>query len=282
MPCGLPDFSDFPDFYVSLAELKTKTLINPSIIMKITKLLFAILSISALTGCNFTEEIYMNEDGSGKYSLQMDGSSLMSMAGKEIENNPEANKVIDTTFSFSEMFASKKDSIAKLPAEQQERLKKLAGFTTSMKMNAAEQQMLFTMGSDFKRIDEIEDAMAAMGAMSDIAKGADQSNPLAQAGPIGDNKSKLKFTYDGKKFTRKATMLKKDEAVIENDSLSEAYDMIFESSTYTVKYRFPKKIKKVSNANATISSDKKTVTIEYPFMDYMKEPEKLNFEVEFE
>ncbi len=250
--------------------------------MKIAKLLLAIVFMASLTSCNFTEEIYMNEDGTGKYSMQMDGSALMSMAGKEIENNPEAGKVIDTTFSFAEMFASKKDSIAKLPAEEQERLKRLAKFTTSMKMNAAEQQMLFTMASDFKRIDEVEDAMGAMGSMTDMAKGTDQSNPLAQAGAIGDNNSKLKFTYDGKKFVRKATMLKKEAAVTENDSLNEAYNMIFESSTYTVKYRFPKKIKKVSNAKATISSDKKTVTIEYPFMDYMKEPEKLNFEVEFE
>jgi hypothetical protein len=250
--------------------------------MKTTKLLLALLVLAGLTSCNFTEEIYVNNDGTGKFSIQMDGSALMAMAGKEIENNPDANKVIDSTFSFKDVFAAKKDSISKLPAEQQERLKKLENFTMGMKMNAAEQQMLFTMATDFKSVGELEDAMSSMSSMSALGKDIDKSNPLAQAEGIGNNNSKLKYTYDGKKFTRKATLFKKEVVETGNDSLSEAYNMIFESSTYTIKYHFPKKIKKVSSSNAVISDDKKTVTIEYPFMDYMKEPEKLNFEIEFE
>ncbi|AWI24534.1 hypothetical protein [Flavobacterium pallidum] len=250
--------------------------------MKVTKLLLALFTAVALTSCNFTEEIYVNNDGGGKFSIQLDGSQLAAMAGKEMQNDPQAGKVIDSTFSFKELFAAKEDSIAKLPTDEQERLRKLENYTVSMKMNAAEQQMLFTMATDFKNIGELEDAWSAMSGMSALDKGMGKTNPMAQAGGIGNNNSLLKYSYDGKKFSRKATLLKKETAETENDSLGEAFNMIYESSTYTVKYHFPKKVKKVSNASAMLSSDKKTVTVEYPFMDYMKEPEKLNFDVEFE
>ncbi|AWA28731.1 hypothetical protein HYN48_00740 [Flavobacterium magnum] len=250
--------------------------------MKITRLLMGLLVGFALTSCNFTEEIYVNNDGGGKFSIQMDGSQLMAMAGKEMQNDPQAGKVIDSTFSFKDVFAAKKDSIAKLPVAEQERLRKLENYTMAMKMNAAEQQMMFTIATDFKSVAALEDAMSAMTGVTSLGKGMGETNPLAQMGGIGNNNSTLKYAYDGKKFSRKATLLKKETTEVANDSLNEAFSMIYESSTYTVKYHFPKKIKKVSNSAASISSDKKTVTVEYPFTDYMKAPEKLNFDVEFE
>jgi len=57
--------------------------------------------------------------------------------------------------------------------------------------------------------------------------------------------------------------------------------MIFESSKYIIKYHFPKEVKSVSNKQAMFSEDRKTITIEFPFNEYMKEPEKTNFEVVF-
>ena len=58
--------------------------------------------------------------------------------------------------------------------------------------------------------------------------------------------------------------------------------MIYESSKYVIKYHFPKPVKKVSNKTALFSEDRKTITIEYSFNEYMDNPDKLNFEVEFE
>ena len=57
--------------------------------------------------------------------------------------------------------------------------------------------------------------------------------------------------------------------------------MIFASSNYIVKYHFAKPVKKVSNTSALFSEDRKTVTLHYPFSEYMENPEKLNLEVEF-
>jgi hypothetical protein len=49
-----------------------------------------------------------------------------------------------------------------------------------------------------------------------------------------------------------------------------------------VNYKFPKKVKSVSNKSATISADKKTVTVVYPFTDYLDRPKDMSLEVEFE
>ena len=66
------------------------------------------------------------------------------------------------------------------------------------------------------------------------------------------------------------------------DSTADMSKMIFASSNYIIKYHFPKRIKKVSNPNALFSEDRKSITIQYPFTDYMENPDKLNFDVEFE
>jgi hypothetical protein len=48
-----------------------------------------------------------------------------------------------------------------------------------------------------------------------------------------------------------------------------------------IKYHFAKPVKKVSNSSALFSENRKTVTLQYPFAEYMGNPEKLNLEVEF-
>ncbi len=244
--------------------------------MKYIKNIFAIAFIITLTSCNFTENIYINEDGSGKFSLDMDGSSLMAMIP---EDSLKTQKVMDSTFSFKQLLEEKKDSIAKLPKEQQERLKKLENFSIHTVMNAEKKEFLFSMTTDFKSVSNLQDAMSSMNDVQSMSKNSKKELP---GGGFGNNGSELKYSFDGKIFTRKATVLKKEILEVEKDSMEQAMNMFFESSSYTVKYHFPKKVKKVSNATALYSEDRKTITIEFPFKDYMKEPEKLNLEVEFE
>lgn len=247
--------------------------------MKIVKSLFVLFFILSFTSCAFTENIYVNEDGSGKFSVDMDGSSLMSMMPADSLKN---EKAMDSVFAFKEIFEAKKDSIAKLSKEEQENLKKLENFSMRMKMNPKEQQFVFSMFTDFKSVTELQDAMATMNTIQSIKKEKDSKNPLSSVSGMGNNNSLLSYSYDGKKFSRKATLLKKQAKSEEQDSMQQAYKMIYEASTYTIKYHFPKKIKKVSNTTALYSEDRKSITIEYPFNEYMNNPDKLNFEVEFE
>ena len=54
------------------------------------------------------------------------------------------------------------------------------------------------------------------------------------------------------------------------------------AQSYTLKYHFPGKIKSVSNEKAVISSDKKTMTLEFQLSDCLQNPEMTNLEVVLE
>ncbi|MWB95089.1 hypothetical protein GON26_12020 [Flavobacterium sp. GA093] len=251
--------------------------------MKFYKILTFLFLTATLTSCTFTENIHINDNGTGKFSVDMDGSSLMAMAGNQLgdQMGADAKKNIDTTFTFKQLFEEKKDSIAKLSPEAQAELKKLENFVVNTKMNAEQKQFLMTLSTDFKNVNELQDILQTMSAMQKLEKGsAAATMPLS--GGLGNNNSKLNYTYDGKKFTRKAIIDTQKLTEKVPDSAADMSKMIFASSTYVLKYHFPKKIKKVSNPNAMFSEDRKTITIQYPFTDYMENPDKLNFEVEFE
>lgn len=247
--------------------------------MKKLHLLGFLVFALSLGSCTFTENIYINDDGSGKFSLDMDGSAILAMVPEDSLKN---EKSVDTTIYFKDVLKEKQDSISKLSAEEQAKFKKMENFVMNMKMNAAQKQMLFSLATDFKNVSELGDAFSTMGALKDSKKDKANDNPMtSMLGGLGNNDNKISYSYDGKKFTRKGVANKSKE-VKEKDSQEESMQMILESSTYVVKYHFPKAVKKVSNDKAQFSEDRKTITIEYPFSEYKDTPEKLNFEVEFQ
>lgn len=249
--------------------------------MKLYKLLSFSFLVATLTSCTFTENIYVNDNGTGKFSVDLDGSSLMAMAGDQIgsQMGAEAKKDIDSTFTFKQLFEEKKDSIAKLSPEMQKEFKKIENFVVHTKMSSAKKEFLMTFSTDFKNVNELQDILQTLSTFQKL----DKSGAAAPfGGDFGNNNSKLSYTYDGKKFTRKAIVDKQKLAEKVKDSTADMSKKIFSSSTYILKYHFPKKIKKVSNPDALFSEDRKTITIQYPFTDYMENPDKLNFDVEFE
>jgi hypothetical protein len=252
---------------------------------KLYQLLSLSLLVLTLASCNFTENIEVQADGTGKFSLEMDGSGFMAMAGDQAlkgMNTKKDTKSIDSTFSFKQIFEAKKDSIAKLSVEQQAALKKLENFVMNIKMNPEAKQFLFSMNTPFKSVNELDGLMENISSLKDLKGESDKKdNPAAMMSGMGDNNSKLSFSYNGKNFTRKAIVLKDQIKKIAADSLGMA-KMIFASSKYTLKYHFPKAVKSVSNPDALFSADRKTITVEYPFTDYSENPEKLNLNVSFE
>lgn len=251
-------------------------------VFKKALLLFVILLTAS---CTFTENIEIKPDGTGNFSLEMDGSGFMAMAGDQALKGMNAKqdaKSIDSTFSFKQIFEEKKDSIAKLSPEQQKALKKLENFVINIKMNPESKQFLFAMKTPFKSINELDDLNESLGTLKDLKGSSDKKdNPAAMMSGMGINNSKLSFSYNGNSFNRKAVVSKTDVKKIENDSLGMA-KMMFASSKYILKYHFPKPVKKVSNPDALFSDDRKTITVEYPFTDYTDNPDKLNLNVEFE
>ena len=71
--------------------------------------LLSLIFISIIfSSCTFTEDIYINDDGTGKFTMDMDGSSLMAMIPKD---SGKVEKNIDSTFTFKELFELKSTEI---------------------------------------------------------------------------------------------------------------------------------------------------------------------------
>jgi hypothetical protein len=274
--------------------------------MRYFKFLFALIFVFSFTSCTITEKMIINDNGSGKFAYDIDASKMMSMFGSAIknqENNTKKSKknkknkkelkdlkVVDSTFTFKEMFASKKDSIAQLPIEEQEKIKKMEKFSVRMVMNEEEGIMKYSMFTDFNTTAELQDVMSPIESMKSLSPKGNKVGMGMESNNM-ELGSSTSFFYDGKSFKKmvaKKDKVKQDdsekteeEKVIEK-SAKESMEMIYEQSGFKIVYQFPKAVKKVSIQNALYSEDRKTITIEYPLKEYIENPDNLNFEVEFE
>ncbi|MEK8180443.1 hypothetical protein WMW71_08835 [Flavobacterium buctense] len=284
--------------------------------MKYIKLLFVGVAVFCFQSCKITETLLVNEDGSGKFNYEMDASPLMEMGGgdfgasdgnkskkkKRKGAEDREKKMIDSTFMFKDVFADKQDSIAKLSPEEQEKFRKMENFGIRILMNEEAKQMTYSLFSNFKSIEELKDmtspvktlkesGIAPNKGMTDVAKAEAQES------------ASTSYYYDGKIFRKTVSELELKEALEEVkeqikeedtslstegdenqelDQVAEAMKELLGKSSYKVVYVFGKPVKKVSIPNAVLSEDKKTVTIDYLFEDYMKKPKSLDIEIEFE
>lgn len=244
--------------------------------MKKIQILACALTIALTTSCNFTEEIFLEEDGSGKLSINFDGSELMEMAGEEMVKDGE--KAVDSLISFKDLLEEKRDSIAQLSPEEQAKLKRLEPFNMHMVMNPEEKVMKFDLFSEFGNVSEVNDAFNAF-------QGASALNPDGnqQQGPMGmqDPTTEVNYSFSKNTFSRTSKIL--DEELFQKsiDSLQGA-EMFLSGSTYTLKYHFPRRVKSANVEGATFSADGKTLFYEVGFLDLMKDPAVLDLEVELE
>ena len=283
--------------------------------MKIIKILFALVLLFNLVSCNITEKIIINENGSGKFAYEIDGSQMMSMMGnafkdlgedekdskkkkkkkKQEEQVVKPSKTIDSTFTFKELFASKQDSIAKLSPEEQAKIKKMERFSVRTILNEQEGIMIYSMFTDFSTISELQDVMSPLESMKTLSPTGQQAGGMGLAPSSLEDNSSTQYFYDGKTFKKTVSKLEKkkeepkpdeevDEATAEAEAsrIKESMQMFVEQSDYKVIYQFPKAVQSVSAQNALYSEDRKTVTIQYSLKEYMENPEKLDLEVKFQ
>ena len=235
------------------------------------------IAVVFVTACNFTEEITINEDGSGKLSINFDGSELMEMAGEEMMKDNE--KAVDSLISFKDILEEKKDSIAQLSPEEQAKLKKLERFNMHMLMDPEAKQMKFDLFSEFKNVNEVNDAFNAFQSASTLGPNSNQGSQPKIGGE--EPATEVNYNYSGNTFSRTAKIIDQQLFQQSIDSLQGA-EMFLSGSTYTLKYHFPKRVKSASAEGATFSADGKTLIYEVKFLDLMKDPSVLDLEVELE
>jgi len=222
-----------------------------------------------ITACNFTEEIYLNEDGSGKLSISFDGSELMGQLPAS-GNDSVQEKKIDTLLVFRDLFEKKRDSISLLSVEEQEKLKKLEPFSMRMTMNPDTKEMMFNMFSEFTDINSMNDAFNSFQSAASIGPKPGGASMKTTKNKSPEPGTEVEYGFSNKIFTRTTRIV--DQALFDKsiDSLSGA-EMFLSGSTYTFKYHFPRRVKNVNLEGATFSLDGKTMTYEVDFFGFDEE-----------
>ncbi len=242
------------------------------------KLLFLLVFAFTIVSCQFTETLTINEDGSGRMSMNIDMKEMMTMTQSMGIDSTMVK--MDSTVTFAAFLEEKKDSIAKLPKADQEKLKKLEDYSIRTVMDPETSDLFIDVFVDFNNIDEANNLMSSLNQASAIMPESPRGNAEVKSDPSSDVIG-VWYDYTGESFKRDAYI--KDEVAYQKqkDSLQEA-EMFMSSMNYKLKYTFPKKIKSASIKDANYSLDGKTITIERRFLDYFKDPDVLDLQIEFE
>ncbi|MDN3724734.1 hypothetical protein QRD02_10090 [Aequorivita sp. SDUM287046] len=240
------------------------------------KLFFLCTLALSFVGCHFTETMVLNPDGSGTISVEANMNEMMAFGGAGMADSMFVK--MDTIIYMKKFLEEKKDSIAKLPASEQQKLKKMEKFNLHIKMDTENSEMIYDISTNFKNISEA----------NDIVNGIEQIDKMMPNDPNSETKKEdtpevfgVNYTFDKGIFKRDAYIKNEKLHQQEVDSLQQA-EAFMASSDYTLKYTFPRKIKKVSTPDAVISEDKKSLTLQRPFLDYYKNPDVLDLEVVLE
>lgn len=245
--------------------------------MKNIKTLLIVVFAIILTSCQFTEEITIHKNGSGKYKLSIDMSEMMgAMDGMEqndsIKKEPEK---VDSIFYMKELIEANKDSISKLSKEERASLEAIKDLKMRIQMDEEKGKMLMDFIVDFKKLSELD----AIKRKIDKAQQLQDNN-----GKEGENveNHEVKYSYNKKKFVRKVIMkeLSPEEQELYDKNLKDS-KMFLSGSKYKLIYHFPKKIKNVNFQETQFSENHKTMTIEVAMDSLTKNPQLLNLEVTF-
>lgn len=239
-----------------------------------------------LAGCVIQEEYRFNEDASGEYSIAFNMDALMGMGADE---NKE-KEVIDTVITFASFLEEKKDSIAQLPPEEQEKLELLRPLTFRMNVNDSLQKMDMRMSYAFRTLDDIENFseavdMANIKELNDMGFGGTDSTATDDTG-IGQTSEDLfgsanayttKFNKKG--FSRIIKTKSREELIAKRDTSESSFA---DAIVLRQVYKFPYKIKSVDNPLARIHADFKGVEVEANMMQLNNNPDVFNIIVKFE
>jgi len=261
----------------------------------------AMFSMTTFTGCiDIIEEVFLNKNGSGKYTMRMDMSGMMSMIKMMSEmdglmpGDEEDTEESEEDAGLSAMMEQGVDSIMYLKDASADVLKQFddnPGFAdkVNMRMNVNPDENIFQIdfNLDFENMDDIDyffknfDSIMAMMNDGEGEEGSELDMLGMGGGGMGAD-SPLGGIMGGDGLTRyfdmtKRTLIRRDASQQETSDMTEemgaeekqTMEMFFEDAKYKMIYHMPGKVKKMTNKEATLSANKKTVMLEGDLLDYM-------------
>lgn len=221
----------------------------------------AFLMLLSASCMNVTEEFFFRKDGSGSARIIVDISQMMELmkafSGMSEENSSGEDPMAEMNEAFDD-------------TETIDKLKGMGGISNVQSLNDKENGVI-GYSFDFENIESLNRA---------IAENAADGGLTAAMGLGGDSEVPTdQFAWNGKKFSRThpidEAMANKEEDEETEESM-EMMKMMFADAKYTVKYTFEGGVKKAKGENATVSSDKKSISVETPMLSLLDGSAKLS------
>jgi hypothetical protein len=236
---------------------------------------FLLLLVLA-TSCQVTETIHINPDGSGTIEVTdlRDENSYMQLAKEEYSKE---NVYKDTTCVFGDYIKKHQETFSRTPKADQEVFLRYSEVKVHKKANSYEKEFRNSYSQNFKKASDIVDLYKADHYLDDV-----KNNYALSA---EEHYYKVNYAFEGNHFKRivaitDALELKKEfDKVEEYKGYYKGYKLV---QNYVLKYHFPRKIKSVSNPQAKISDDRKSLSLQFLLADCMQNPVITNLEVVLE
>lgn len=258
--------------------------------MRLNKILIAFCIPFLFSGClEINEDISVAKNGSGKYGMKMDMGQLVEMMQSfmpaEELDKADLGKPKDTTVLLKDYI----DTSSSLSADKKALLR---DGSIHLKMNMAEKLFNIDMQYPFTSMDNLQKMYANIGetatGFGDMLKGL--NGPGGQEGQGAQpslNKVGSYFDILSDKTSISRKLNKEKYAAMANDSMMEQMKgmssmgagMLDLKMNMTV--HLPTAAKKVTGAKATLSADKKTLTLQNNMLDIFEHPENFEFSVQF-
>ena len=248
------------------------------------KLLISLFAGSAvlLTSClETTQEITLNNDGSGTYVNTNDMGKVLTIAKNmgAASSDKIPQQAIDTSISF----ALTADSIPGLSAEDKELLKK---GTLHLQMNMEEEKLITTMSFPFSTFGDIQKFNRLSGKMMmETMKGKMPGE--IPGGPEGMPEPSSFDDYYTLEFSNgelKKKLNKEKYADVDKDEFLNGIKQVSAmgvpvTSTYIINLPHP--AEKAEGKNVKLSEDKMKVTVSSTMDDFYDHPEALEFKIKY-
>ena len=244
--------------------------------IKVVKTHSFFLMLVFATSCQISETIHLKEDGSGKIVLMRlrDESSYMQVAG---ENYLKEEKFVDTAYVFKDFIMKYKETFSRLPPFEQTIFQKFANVKVHLKKSSYDKEFRTTITQDFNRLIEVADLYKTEEYVDDI-----ENNYALTA---EEHYYEVGYAFDGKIFERNVKITDIVELKKQQDIIESYKKQLFNfkiNQPYVLNYHFPRRIKSVSNTEAKISEDRKSVSLEFLLSDCLQNPELSNLKVVLE
>ena len=237
------------------------------------KYFYFLLLILLASSCEVSETIYLNEDGSGKIEMveHRDEHSYMQIAGA---NYSKEEKYVDTSYTFSDVILKHKETFLKYTKPEQELFATYNEVYVHVKKSSYDKEFRTVLTQSFNKIEAVPDLYKA----EDYADDLENNYALTAE----NHNYRISYSFDGTTFKRIVKITNKEGLQKESDqidTLKTRFSNFNLVQTYKLIYHFPRKIKWVSKTDATISTDKKSLSLQLFLTDCLQNPESTALEV---